>query len=82
MLKGKIAVVTGASRGIGAAIARELAAQGATVVVNHRDSESQAEQVVSLICADGERPWLCRPTSARPKAPRPSSSYARSLWPA
>src|SRR5271157_2640982 len=53
MLQGKIAVVTGASRGIGAAIARELAAQGAAVVVNHRDSAAQAEQVVSVICAGG-----------------------------
>jgi 3-oxoacyl-[acyl-carrier protein] reductase len=53
MLHGKIAVVTGGSRGIGAAIATELAAQGATVVVNHRDSAGQAEKVVARICADG-----------------------------
>ena len=53
MLQGKIAVVTGGSRGIGAAIAKELAAQGATVVVNHRDSAGQAEGVVAAICADG-----------------------------
>jgi 3-oxoacyl-[acyl-carrier protein] reductase len=53
MLQGKIAVVTGSSRGIGAAIAKELAAQGATVVVNHRDSEEQAGSVVSAIAAVG-----------------------------
>jgi 3-oxoacyl-[acyl-carrier protein] reductase len=52
-LQGKIAIVTGASRGIGAAIARELAAQGATVVVNHRDSAAQAESVVAEIAAAG-----------------------------
>jgi len=46
MLSGKIAIVTGGSRGIGAAIAKELGAQGATVVVNHRDSAAQAEAVV------------------------------------
>ncbi len=53
MLQGKIAIVTGASRGIGAAIASELAAQGATVVVNHRSSAEQAAAVVEKICGDG-----------------------------
>lgn len=53
MLQGKIAVVTGASRGIGAAIALELAAQGAQVVVNHRDSAGQADEVVARIIAAG-----------------------------
>lgn len=55
MLQEKIAIVTGGSRGIGAAIARELAAQGATVVVNHRDSAAQAEGVVSEIVSSGGR---------------------------
>jgi 3-oxoacyl-[acyl-carrier protein] reductase len=55
MLQGKIAVVTGSSRGIGAAIARELAAQGATVVLNHRDSAAQAEAVVAeIVAANGQ----------------------------
>ena len=53
MLQDKIAIVTGASRGIGAAIAVELASQGATVVVNHRDSATQAETVVAQIVAAG-----------------------------
>jgi 3-oxoacyl-[acyl-carrier protein] reductase len=53
MLQDKIAIVTGASRGIGAAIAVELASQGATVVVNHRDSAVQAEAVVAQIVAAG-----------------------------
>jgi 3-oxoacyl-[acyl-carrier protein] reductase len=55
MLQDKIAIVTGASRGIGAAIAVELASQGATVVVNHRDSAAQAETVVAQIVAAGGR---------------------------
>ena len=53
MLNGKIALVTGGSRGIGAAIATELAGQGATVVVNHRESAGQAEAVVAQIIAAG-----------------------------
>lgn len=53
MLQGKIAIVTGSSRGIGAAIAKELAAQGATVIVNHRNSAAQAEAVAAEIVAAG-----------------------------
>ncbi|MEF9941204.1 MAG: 3-oxoacyl-[acyl-carrier-protein] reductase [Lachnospiraceae bacterium] len=45
MLKGKIAVVTGASRGIGRAIALELARQGATIILNYKGSEERAKQV-------------------------------------
>ena len=53
MLQSKIAIVTGSSRGIGAAIVRELATQGATVVVNHRDSAVQAEAIVGEIATTG-----------------------------
>jgi 3-oxoacyl-[acyl-carrier protein] reductase len=55
MLDGKIAIVTGASRGIGAAIAIDLAAHGATVVVNHRDSAKGAAEVVETITSAGGR---------------------------
>jgi 3-oxoacyl-[acyl-carrier protein] reductase len=48
-LVGKVAIVTGASRGIGAAIAQRLGAEGAKVVVNYATSQAQAEETVAAI---------------------------------
>ncbi|HIV73515.1 MAG TPA: 3-oxoacyl-[acyl-carrier-protein] reductase [Candidatus Pseudogracilibacillus intestinigallinarum] len=53
MLQGKIALVTGSSRGIGRAIALELAKQGANIAVNYAGSEDKAEEVVQEIKALG-----------------------------
>src|SRR3954463_11390032 len=52
-LNGKVAVVTGASKGIGAGIAKQFAAEGATVVVNYASSKQDADRVVDEISKRG-----------------------------
>src|SRR5881398_2272809 len=52
-LDGKVAIVTGASKGIGAAIAKALGAEGASVVVNYSSSKAEGEKVANEIAGDG-----------------------------
>jgi len=54
-LEGKVAIVTGASRGIGRAVAETLGRQGAAVMVNYASSTEAAEEVISAIRASGSR---------------------------
>ena len=54
-LAGKVAIVTGASKGIGASIAKHLAAEGAAVIVNYSASKEGADRVVDEITAKGGR---------------------------
>lgn len=52
-LKGKIAVITGGSRGIGSAIARKFSQEGANVVINYRASQKEADELISFIRQQG-----------------------------
>lgn len=65
-LAGKTALVTGASKGIGASIAKHLAAEGAAVVVNYSSSKEAAEKVVSEIEAAGGKAIAVKASVAEP----------------
>ena len=59
-LKNKVAIITGASRGIGAASAKALAHHGATVVINYIKSKDKAEELLDEIKIAGGKGMVCR----------------------
>lgn len=68
ILAGKVALVTGGSRGIGAAIAKRLASDGAAVAITYVSSPARADEVVAAITAEGGHAIALQADSADPEA--------------
>lgn len=64
-LKGKVAIITGGSRGIGRAIAKALASAGCSVVITYKSSSQRAQEVVDEISKDGSKAFAIQANSAK-----------------
>lgn len=79
-LKGKVAIVTGASRGIGRHIALQLAQRGADVAINYRSRESEADDVVKEIEAIGVRAQAIKADISKMPEARSLISQVHEQW--
>lgn len=79
-LEGKVAVVTGASKGIGAGIAKALAAEGASIVVNYASSKEGADKVVAEIINAGGKAFAVQGDISKPADIAHLFSQAKSVY--
>ena len=80
-LSGKVALVTGGSRGIGRAVCVALAKAGARVIVNYAGNEAAAAETLKLVREAGSDGELLRFDVSDPEAPtRPSATRASTSW--
>ncbi len=79
-LKGKTAIVTGASRGIGKEIAIQLAARGADVAINYRSSDREANEVAEAIRAHGVEALVIQADVSEPDQARALISQVHDAW--
>ena len=79
-LNGKVALVTGGSRGLGAAVALALADEGADVAISYEKSKERAEAVVAQINSVAAAGWRSSRTKGIRRLPNPSSRKWSSAW--
>jgi 3-oxoacyl-[acyl-carrier protein] reductase len=81
ILAGKVAIITGASKGIGAGIAKAFSAEGASVVVNYSSSKEGADRVLAEIADDGGNAIAVQASVANPEDVKRLFAETRgSIW--
>ena len=79
-IRNKVALITGSSRGVGRSVAQQLAARGCRVVINHRDSEDQAQETLGWIESHGGKAIILRADVSEKSACRSLVNQTIAHW--
>ena len=79
-IRNKVALITGSSRGVGRSVAQQLAARGCRVVINHRDSEDQAQETLGWIESHGGKAIILRADVSEESACRSLVNQTIAHW--